>query len=197
MARALPSRPPVPARARARFLRRRGPVEARKGPPAGAAPAAPQPGHEGRRPHWRELRSPYARRWLQAFFAEAIPWAERVSGRALSRFFFDASCYRYGPGDYLKPHRDAVQGRALAFVIVLRDLRPEDGGRLLYLRGGKEAGVLEAVPHRRNSFVLFEVGPKSLHRIEPLRGRRRRLSVSGWFYPAERDRHLFGRAVST
>jgi Rps23 Pro-64 3,4-dihydroxylase Tpa1-like proline 4-hydroxylase len=94
--------------------------------------------------------------------------------------FADAQATRYGPGDFLTAHDDAVEGkhRRAAYVFGLsRDWRAEWGGLLLFHE--PEGEVRGYVP-QYNALNLFAVPqPHSVSLVAPF-APRERLSVTGW-----------------
>lgn len=132
--------------------------------------------------------------WLSLFFQEVVPWIESVTQIELSRLFLVMQFAVYRSSDYSNAHRDHShpRRRAIAYVLNLSDFEPEEGGRLLLLRGRKATpGQIERrVPHRFNSFIFFEINAKSWHQIEPIRTSKKRLTLSGWLFHREGDHEL-------
>jgi len=139
--------------------------------------------------------SPFIRRWLGAFYREAIPFVESLTRKRFSRLGFPCTFYVYQGSDRLKLHTDNRLSRALAFVIHLSNLAAGEGGGLLLLKpgGGRHFTIAKRIPHKFNTLILFEIGPRSFHRMEPLRTEQKRLTVSGWFLHPDHDRVFLRR----
>lgn len=94
--------------------------------------------------------------------------------------FADAQATRYGPGDFLTAHDDAVEGkhRRAAYVFGLSpDWRAEWGGLLLF---HEPAGEVRGFVPQFNALNLFAVPqPHSVSLVAPF-APRARLSVTGW-----------------
>ena len=96
--------------------------------------------------------------------------------------------YAYLPGHYLLPHadRDLDGRRAVAYAFYVGHLDGLAGGELdLYrcdLAGGEivRTEVAETIHPAENRCVLFEVSPRSLHRVREVTAGGR-LSLAGWF----------------
>jgi Rps23 Pro-64 3,4-dihydroxylase Tpa1-like proline 4-hydroxylase len=112
---------------------------------------------------------------------------ESITGRAPTRV--ELRSYVYIPGCYVLPHTDHQEsiGRQVAFAYYLLPREGFVGGELdLYaarLDGNGEmaaASVAKTIEPEENRIVLFEVSPRSLHRVrEVTEGAR--VSLAGWF----------------
>lgn len=119
-------------------------------------------------PELRAVRDELARVWC--------PVLARITGHATTRI--DLRAFAYRPGHYLLPHTDCQDDlpRVLAYAYYLPTPEPPTGGELELMPDGI---VIEPRPNR---IAIFEVSPRSLHRVhEVLAGLR--LSLAGWFYP--------------
>ncbi len=137
-----------------------------------------------------EPRSEALRALRAGFEATFAAPLSRLAGKPLSRS--DMRAYAYGPGDHLLPHtdhQDAV-GRVLAYAYYLPSPSPPSGGELELFAcelGGEPLAITSVASARTitpapNRLVVFEVSPRSLHRVhEVLEGVR--ISLAGWFYP--------------
>lgn len=85
----------------------------------------------------------------------------------------------YEDTDFLLPHDDRLPGRKIAFMLYLSDLTKKDGGAFV-LYDNKKA-VKRIIPSF-NSFVFFKVSPQSLHGVEEVITKKKRYTLSGWFY---------------
>jgi Rps23 Pro-64 3,4-dihydroxylase Tpa1-like proline 4-hydroxylase len=102
----------------------------------------------------------------------------------------DGAAYLYKPSDYLLPHSDKGDSRALAYVLYLSSCR---GGELLLfdcvtskspITGKSE--IVRTRPAKRivpkpNRLVLFAVSEIALHQIREVTAGAR-ASIAGWFY---------------
>lgn len=85
-----------------------------------------------------------------------------------------------GDGDFLRPHRDAVGRRRIAFVLYLSpDWLPAYGGEL---RLRDWAGTVTTLRPAFNSLAVFDVLGHDEHWVEPIAtGSPVRYSIGGWF----------------
>jgi len=131
--------------------------------------------------------SPVLQKLRNSLYSEEFRgFLQRITGLELSDRP-DLSGSLYLKGHTLLCHDDQVEDRALAFILYLVD--PEwvaaDGGSLDIFTGANglaKTRVRSLVP-QWNSFVFFEVSPKSFHQVsEILSDSRKRLTVGGWFH---------------
>lgn len=91
----------------------------------------------------------------------------------------------FGVGDFLRPHRDTLDRRRLAFIFYLNpDWRPEFGGELRVVDQAEGEYIL---PVEFNSLVFFDVDAHLYHEILPIHptaGNERRLTLGGWYLDA-------------
>jgi len=117
--------------------------------------------------------------------AATLQWAHEVSGRRCVDFMGGAALYGHGDGislhnDFM-PHDGDHGGkliRAMTFNYYLtKEWRPEWGGTFVW---DKPRATI--VPEF-NTLVLFLVGPRSLHWVEPVADNvpAQRLAITGWF----------------
>ena len=92
----------------------------------------------------------------------------------------DMSGFIYDDTDYLLPHDDRLAGRKIAYILNLtRNFSKSDGGALQFFKGNK---VVKSIPPTFNTFTIFKVSPKSLHRVQEITSSKKRLSFGGWFH---------------
>ena len=93
----------------------------------------------------------------------------------------DMHTHLYTLGDYLLFHDDVVEGRKIAYIAYLSDLKSIDGGSLrLYDIKAPLQPVKKIIP-RFNSFACFKVSAKSLHDVGEVKANKKRLTLGGWF----------------
>ncbi|SRR3989338_9054964 len=107
-----------------------------------------------------------------------ITYLEKSTGIELNGKI-DLFASLYQDTDFLLPHDDQLPGRKIAFMLYVSDLTNNDGGAFLLF--DKEKVVTRIIP-RFNTFVFFEVSPKSLHGVEEVVTKKKRYTLSGWFY---------------
>ena len=84
-------------------------------------------------------------------------------------------------GDYLLFHDDVVEGRSVAYIIYLADLKPKDGGALRLYDIKKPLNPIKKIYPKFDSFACFKVSGKSLHDVEEIKAAKQRLTIGGWF----------------
>jgi Rps23 Pro-64 3,4-dihydroxylase Tpa1-like proline 4-hydroxylase len=111
---------------------------------------------------------------------------EKVSGLSVEPKTCTFHSFVMRPGDCLGWHDDTFGNYRLAFVFYLtQGWKPEFGGALHMLDPRRKLTKVEA---EYNSLVIFEVNPKTNHRIapiEPAAGDRVRATISGWLHTPE------------
>ncbi|XP_059099448.1 prolyl 3-hydroxylase OGFOD1-like [Tigriopus californicus] len=106
----------------------------------------------------------------------------------------DLFCAKYNYTDYLLCHDDELEGRRIAFIwyLVPPSWKEKDGGALDLFQtqaNGDPGEVVKSLTPTHNSFVFFEVTPKSFHQVnEVLTQDKTRLSVGGWFHGSTQPR---------
>lgn len=106
----------------------------------------------------------------------------------------DLFCAKYNYTDYLLCHDDELEGRRIAFIwyLVPPSWKKKDGGALDLFEtqsNGDPGEVVKSLTPTHNSFVFFEVTPKSFHQVnEVLTQDKTRLSVGGWFHGSTHPR---------
>lgn len=113
---------------------------------------------------------------------EFIDFIHKVSGIKLDSNI-DMHSHIFSDTDYLLFHDDVVESRGVAYVINLsEDFSSVDGGKLqLYDINNAFSPSKEIIPDF-NSFVLFTVSKNSLHSIEEVKSKKKRITISGWFH---------------
>jgi hypothetical protein len=124
----------------------------------------------------KELESGCLREYLRSVTGLPLGLLSAFNGQSL------------GVGDFLRPHRDTLDRRRLAFIFYLNpDWRPEYGGDLRVLDPNDDEHLL---PAEYNSLVCFDVDAHQHHEIlaiHPAAGQQRRLTLGGWFLDATRS----------
>ncbi|MBI2657649.1 2OG-Fe(II) oxygenase [Candidatus Woesearchaeota archaeon] len=112
---------------------------------------------------------------------EFVILMETLTGENLSGKI-DLQAHAYDQGDYLLFHDDLVEGRSIAYIFYLSTLAAKDGGRLQLYDIKSPKKPVKSISPALNSFACFKVSRKSLHAVEEVMGKRRRLTLGGWFY---------------
>lgn len=119
-------------------------------------------------------------REFHRFFSskEFVGFVSKVTGSKLDSK--DMSGFVYSDTDYLLPHDDRLEGRKIAYVVNLgSDFNERDGGALQLFKGNK---VVRSYSPKFNSLVLFKVSPKSVHQVQEVISKKKRISLAGWFH---------------
>ena len=86
----------------------------------------------------------------------------------------------YSDTDYLLPHDDRLQGRKVAYIANFsKNFTKEDGGALQLFKGKK---IVKELTPTYNTLTIFKVSPKSLHKVQEVFSKKKRISLSGWFH---------------
>ncbi len=115
-----------------------------------------------------------------------------ITGIDLSQSEITLFASRYEDTHYLLPHDDQLEGRQIAFLFYLTEMNEGHGGELvLYDHSDAPSATIDdsgniVVPKERirvrfNSFVFFEVSPKSIHAVSEIIGSGERYTLGGWF----------------
>ena len=92
----------------------------------------------------------------------------------------DMSGFIYDDTDYLLPHDDRLSGRKIAYILNLtKNFTTEDGGALQLFKKNK---IVKSIPPTFNTFTIFKVSPQSLHQVQEITTKKKRLSLTGWFH---------------
>ena len=108
---------------------------------------------------------------------------QKITGRKLARTI-DLHATIYEDTHYLLCHDDDIQGRALAFMIYLTDVKTTDGGSLaLYTaKDGKPTTVAKRITPTAGLFICFGVGDGSYHAVEEVITDTQRIALAGWYH---------------
>ena len=106
---------------------------------------------------------------------------EKLTGKRLSQKV-DMQSHSLVQGDYLLFHDDVVEGRSIAYIVYLSDLKEEDGGRLQLYDIKHPTSPIKRINPAFNAFACFKVSAKSLHDVEEIKTKKQRLTIGGWFY---------------
>ncbi|MBI2151158.1 2OG-Fe(II) oxygenase [Candidatus Woesearchaeota archaeon] len=117
---------------------------------------------------------------------EFLNYLHALSGLKLKPNTIAMSGTRYLAKNYLLPHDDQLEGRALAYFLYLSYLNNKDGGKLeLYGKNkDRKMAVINSIIPRKNTFAFFQVSNRSFHQVEEVVSNKERLAISGWFHHA-------------
>ncbi|MBS3123363.1 2OG-Fe(II) oxygenase [Candidatus Woesearchaeota archaeon] len=117
---------------------------------------------------------------------EFVSYLHLLSGLKLKPKVIDMSGTKYLAKNYLLPHDDKLEGRALAYFLYLSNLNIKDGGKLdLYGKNkDRKIAVINSIIPRKNTFAFFQVSNNSFHQVEEVVSNKERLAISGWFHHA-------------
>lgn len=91
----------------------------------------------------------------------------------------------YRKGDYLLPHDDRLEGRAIAYILNLSDhFSSKDGGELslFYSRNSHPTKIAKKIIPSFNTMTLFKVSSTSFHQVNEVLTNKPRISIGGWFH---------------
>ncbi len=109
---------------------------------------------------------------------EFIAFVSELTGMKLKSI--DMSGFVYIDGDYLLPHDDRLSGRKIAYVVNLsKNFTDADGGALQLFKGKK---IVKSIPPAFNMMTLFKVSPNSVHQVQEVMSKKKRISLAGWFH---------------
>ncbi len=93
----------------------------------------------------------------------------------------DGAGFMYTSTDYLLPHDDHLEGRALAYTFYLsKGFTANDGGTLDFFT--KNTIVKTIIPSF-NTLVLFKVLPEqTFHQVSEVLTMKKRYSIAGWYH---------------
>ena len=110
-----------------------------------------------------------------------ISLMEKLTSQKLSQKI-DIQSHKMIQGDYLLFHDDVVEGRSIAYIVYLADLKSNDGGALRLYNIKNPIKPTKKIMPKFNSFACFKVSSKSLHDVEEIKSNKKRITIGGWFY---------------
>ena len=110
-----------------------------------------------------------------------ISLMKKLTNEKLS-YKIDMQSHIMQQGDYLLFHDDVVEGRSIAYIIYMASLASKDGGALRLYDIKKPIKPVKQIYPKFNSFACFKVSKKSMHDVEEVKSKKRRLTIGGWFY---------------
>ena len=109
---------------------------------------------------------------------EFINFISKITSTKLKSI--DMSGFIYDDTDYLLPHDDRLSGRKVAYILHLaKNFTKKDGGALQFFKGNK---IVKSLPPTFNTLTIFKVSPKSLHQVQEVTSKKKRISFAGWFH---------------
>ncbi|MBI2669142.1 2OG-Fe(II) oxygenase [Candidatus Woesearchaeota archaeon] len=115
---------------------------------------------------------------------EFISYLQNIAGKKLKSNSLDISGTLYTDTDFLLPHDDQLEGRAIAYIYYLSTLKNGDGGTLNFYNTEKNmpTSIAKNLVPRQNTFIFFEVSKRSFHEVEEMLVKKQRVALSGWFH---------------
>lgn len=113
-----------------------------------------------------------------------ISFLESCINKKISKTKLDLFASIYKKTHYLLPHDDQLEGRAIAYIYYLTDLKKQDGGALaLFNSTNKQpTSINKRIQPTQNTFLFFEVSQKSFHQVQEVLTNTQRIALTGWFY---------------
>jgi len=109
---------------------------------------------------------------------EFIQYISKLTSTKLESI--DMSGFIYDDTDYLLPHDDRLSGRKIAYILNLtKNFKKKDGGALQLFKNNK---IVKNIPPTYNTLTLFKVSPYSMHQVQEIKTKKKRLSFAGWFH---------------
>jgi len=127
----------------------------------------------------KNAKQPAVKAFYEFFSSkEFIKFISEITNTNLK--FIDMSGFIYDDTDYLLPHDDRLAGRKIAYILNLtKGFTKADGGALQFFKKNK---IVKSIPPTFNTFTIFKVSPKSLHQVQEIITKKKRLSFGGWFH---------------
>jgi Rps23 Pro-64 3,4-dihydroxylase Tpa1-like proline 4-hydroxylase len=112
-----------------------------------------------------------------------IDFMQQVTGFTLTNQV-DIAGTRYDDTDFLLCHDDELQGRKIAFLVYLSDMKISDGGALaLYdVKQKLPNKVVKTIQPQFATFTFFEVNPFSFHEVQEVLSKNSRIAIGGWYH---------------
>ena len=109
---------------------------------------------------------------------------EELTQQKTNHAQLDMAATVYQDTDYLLPHDDQLDSRAIAYMVYLSTLNKNDGGALALFsnKENKLQEITKRIIPQFNTFFLFKVSSLSLHTVEEVIGDVQRFAISGWFH---------------
>jgi prolyl 3-hydroxylase /prolyl 3,4-dihydroxylase len=111
---------------------------------------------------------------------EFMQYMESITNLKLKRKAIDLAGSLYEDTDYLLCHDDQLEGRKIAFLFYLSDMKQSDGGSLGLI--DKQLKTKQRIVPRMGTLAFFEVSPISYHEVEEVVVKKQRLALGGWFH---------------
>lgn len=113
---------------------------------------------------------------------EWLAYFSQITGHKLKNI--DMSVTKYQKTNYLLPHDDRLEGRKIAYIFYLNDLKSDEGGELQLFEtiNNSPTKIVQNIIPKKNNFLIFEVSKKSFHKVNEVLKEIDRYAISGWFY---------------
>jgi len=89
--------------------------------------------------------------------------------------------------NYLLCHDDFIENRKFAFIFnFTKNFTKEDGGELEFFESENnmpKGKIFKSIIPKFNQFNIFKVSENSFHQINEVETNKKRISISGWYYP--------------
>ncbi len=113
---------------------------------------------------------------------EWLIYFSQITGHKLKNI--DMSVTKYQKTNYLLPHDDRLEGRKIAYIFYLNDLKSDEGGELQLFEtiNNSPTKIVQNIIPKKNNLLIFEVSKKSFHKVNEVIKEIDRYAISGWFY---------------
>lgn len=113
---------------------------------------------------------------------EWLTYFSQITGHKLKNI--DMGVTKYQKTNYLLPHDDRLEGRKIAYIFYLNDLKSDEGGELQLFEtiNNSPTKIVQNIIPKKNNLLIFEVSKKSFHKVNEVLKEIDRYAISGWFY---------------
>jgi len=113
---------------------------------------------------------------------EWLIYFSQITGHKLKNI--DMSVTKYQKTNYLLPHDDRLEGRKIAYIFYLNDLKSDEGGELQLFEtiNNSPTKIVQNIIPKKKNLLIFEVSKKSFHKVNEVIKEIDRYAISGWFY---------------
>lgn len=111
---------------------------------------------------------------------EFMSYMESITGLRLKKKAIDLAGSLYEDTNYLLCHDDQLEGRKIAFLFYLSDMKKKEGGSLGLIN--KKLKTEKRIVPQIGTLAFFEVSPVSYHEVEEVLVKKQRLAMGGWYH---------------
>ncbi len=115
---------------------------------------------------------------------EFTQYLTKITNIKLKSNIIDMAGTIYTDTNYLLPHDDQLEGRKIAYIYYLSELKKSDGGALAFYNSkhNQPTTITKRTQPTFNTLILFPVSKTSFHEVEEVVTDKQRIAISGWFH---------------